>query len=276
MSDFLLFFELMPTWQKGAWILLCLSGGVVAETARPLFQFGYHKWSHARVNLVFLATTLAINTLFTIASVGVFAWIDRARIGMLHLVDLPVWAELVIALAVFDLIAQYGIHVLLHKVPWMWRFHMVHHSDVKVDATTGTRHHPGDYVLREMASLFAVVVVGAPIAFYIIYRMVTVFFTYFTHANFGMPVGLDRRLSWLVVTPNMHKFHHHRDLPWTDSNYGNILSIWDRLLGTRVYEDVLDVRYGLNVLPEETDQSLVYQLKLPFDASIGSSGAGAR
>lgn len=268
MSDFLLFFEQMPTWQKGAWILMCLSGGWIAESAHPLFRFGYDKWSHARVNLVFLLTTLAINTLFTIASVGVFAWIGSAHIGLLHLVELPLWGELLVALLVFDFIAQYGVHVLLHKVPPMWRFHMVHHSDGKVDVTTGMRHHPGDYVLREAAALVSVVVVGAPISFYIVYRMVTVFFTHFTHANLGMPRWLDRSLSWLVVTPNMHKFHHHQELPWTDTNYGNIFSIWDRVLGTLVYEDVRDIRYGLNVLPYGKDENLIYQLKIPFDATI--------
>ena len=268
MNAFLDFFEHMPTWQKAGWVFVCLSAGWILEGARPLVRFGYDKWSHARVNIVLLATTLAINTAFTAASVGIFAWISEHRIGLLHLVTLPVWAELVIAVLLLDAVAQYLVHVLLHKVGWMWRFHQVHHSDERVDVTTGTRHHPGDYILRELFALVTIVVVGAPLAFYIVYRMGTVFFTYLTHANIDLPAGIDRPLSWIFVSPNLHKFHHHFELPWTDRNYGNMFSLWDRAFGTLVYEDVRSIRYGLNRLPQGEDENLLYQLKLPFSSQM--------
>jgi len=89
-------------------------------------------------------------------------------------------------------------------------------------------------------------------------------FTYLTHANVGVPEALDRPLSWVFVTPNLHKFHHHFELPWTDRNYGNMFSVWDRMLGTLVYDDVSSIRYGLNRLPDGKDEDLLYQLKLPF------------
>jgi sterol desaturase/sphingolipid hydroxylase (fatty acid hydroxylase superfamily) len=266
MTEFLNFFEDMPTWQKAAWVFMCLSAGWILESARPLVRFGYDKWSHARVNFVLLATTLAINTAFTAASVGVFEWIVTNRIGILHLVALPVWLELVIALLLLDFVAQYVVHVLLHKLPWMWRFHRVHHSDERVDVTTGTRHHPGDYVFRELFALLTIVVVGVPLAFYLVYRMATVLFTYVTHANVAVPASVDRPLSWIFVTPLLHKFHHHHELPWTDRNYGNMFSFWDRVFGTLVYEDVASIRYGLNDLPEGRDEDLRFQLTLPFSS----------
>ena len=151
----------MPAWQKGVWILICLSASWFLEDAKPLFRLAYDKWSHARVNLVLLGTTLAINTVFTVASVGVFVWIAENRVGLLHLVELPIWAELLLAFLLLDLVAQYVVHFLLHRVGWMWRFHMVHHSDVNVDATTGTRHHPVDYVMREAFALVTIVALGA-------------------------------------------------------------------------------------------------------------------
>ena len=273
MTTFLQFFEHMPTWQKATWILFCLSASWSVESVRPLVRFGYRRWFHARTNFVFLVTTLAINTAFTAASVGVFAWVGARRIGLLHLLDLPVWLELVIALLLFDLVAQYGVHVLLHKVPLMWKFHMVHHSDVKVDVTTGTRHHPGDYLFREAFALVTIIAVGAPLPYYLVYRMATVFFTYFTHANVAMPAWLDRPLSLALVTPNLHKFHHHFEAPWTDSNYGNMFSLWDRLFGTLVYDDVRRVRYGLNVLPDAEDENLAYQMALPFNRTIAQRSA---
>jgi sterol desaturase/sphingolipid hydroxylase (fatty acid hydroxylase superfamily) len=162
METFLQFFEQMPVWQRAAWVFICLSFCWVLEAAFPLFQFSYNKWRHIRVNLVFLSTTMMINALFGIATAGVFVWLDQTQFGLLHLFDLPIWMELLIALLIFELIAQYLVHVLLHKVSWMWRFHMIHHSDTHLDATSGTRHHPGDFVLREVFALTAVVITGAP------------------------------------------------------------------------------------------------------------------
>ena len=83
-----------------------------------------------------------------------------------------------------------------------------------------------------------------------------------------MPPWFDRTLSYVFVTPNLHKFHHHFELPWTDTNYGNILSIWDRVFGTLVYGDVTKVRYGLNALADDKHENLLYQLKLPFARAI--------
>ena len=268
MEAFLTFFELMPTWQKAAWIFVCLSFGWVLQRARPLVRFEHRSWAHARLNLLLLGMTLVINTVFTSATLGVFAWVTTNRWGLLHAIELPIVVELILALALFDLIAQYGVHVLLHKVPFLWRLHIVHHSDEHVDVTTGTRHHPLDYVMREAFALIAVIVVGAPLAFYLIYRLLTVFFTYATHANIDVPQWLDRPLSYVFVTPTVHKFHHHAVMPWTDTNYGNILSIWDRLFGTLVYEDVRRVRYGLDVVPAGRDDDISYQLAIPFNGSV--------
>ena len=157
---------------------------------------------------------------------------------------------------------------MLHRVAWMWKFHMVHHSDTYVDATTGTRHHPGDYVLRECFALVGILLTGMPIAFYVFYRIATIFFTYWSHSNINMPVWLDKPLSYIFVTPNMHKFHHHFERPWTDTNFGNIFSFWDRIFGTMVHDDPRKVVNGLDVLPDEKSRDLGYQLKVPFDKSI--------
>ncbi len=262
---FVQFFEQMPTWQRLVWVAVCMALGWIVEDARPLFRFDYRKWNHARVNLVFFVTVAAIGAVFAVGMVGLFEWIETSRIGLLQNVVWPVWLELVVAVAVLDLVAQYAAHFLLHKLGWMWKFHMVHHSDLKVDATTGTRIHPGDYVFREIFAVATIVAIGIPIAGYFFYRFLTIFFTYATHANIDVPRWLDHKLSFVFVTPNMHKFHHHNELPWTDTNFGNILSIWDRVFGTFVYDDVKRIRYGLEFLDGGTDEDVLYQLKLPFD-----------
>ena len=120
------------------------------------------------------------------------------------------------------------------------------------------------YVIRELFSTATVVVFGIPLAFYVFYRIATIFFTYFTHANINVPAWIDRPLSWVFVTPNMHKFHHHMELPWTDTNFGNVFSFWDRLMGTMVNGDPRQVRYGVDTLEGSPAESIVYQLKVPL------------
>ena len=268
MESFLSFFADMPSWQRLIWITLCLSLSWGLEAIIPLQRFTYRKWRHAGVNFIFLGTTMLINLIFGVITVGIFAGLDSSQFGLLAYISLPIWAELIIAVLVFELFAQYIIHYLLHKVKWMWKLHMVHHSDTKVDATTGTRHHPGDFILREFFALIAVIILGAPIAFYMFYRICTVFFTYLTHANIILPYWLDKPLSYIFITPNMHKFHHHYERPWTDSNFGNITSIWDRLFGTMVYDDPHKIKYGLDVLDDSTDEDVKYQFKIPFNKNI--------
>ena len=268
MDAFLAFFEQMPTWQKLLWIIICLNLNWILEASIPLTHFNYRKWKHAGVNIVFLSTSMLINVLFGVVTVGIFAWIVQNEFGLLYLLNFPIWVELLLAIMILDFVAQYAVHYLLHRVKWMWKFHMVHHSDSHVDATTGTRHHPGDYLIREVFALGAIVLTGIPIAFYLFYRIITIFFAYFTHANITLPAWLDKALCWVFVTPNMHKFHHHFERPWTDTNFGNIFSMWDRIFGTFVYDDPRKIKYGLDVLDDKLDENIGYQFKVPFDKNI--------
>lgn len=268
MNSFLTFFETMPVWMKAGWIFFVITIFWVLEGYYKLVFTKYNKWRHAKTNLILLALVMLINVVFGIATVGIFLWLDNSNFGLLHLFNAPVWVELLLSIMVLDLIAQYFVHYLLHKINWMWRLHTVHHSDKNVDVTTGTRHHPFDFIIRETFALIAVVIMGMPIAFYLFYRILSVLFTYFTHANISLPIQLDKALSYVIVTPNMHKFHHHYQMPWTDSNFGNMLSIWDRFFGTFVYGKTSDIKYGLDIADHKNDENILQQLRLPFDKSI--------
>ena len=180
------------------------------------------------------------------------------------MVEWPIWVELVVAVMAFDLISQYIAHLLVHRVKFLWRIHLVHHSDTKVDATTGTRLHPLDFLSRESFAILAVFVLGAPLAFYIFYRILTIAFTYFNHSNVGLPLSVDKAISWVIISPNTHKFHHHFEEPWTDRNFGNIFSIWDRIFGTFAYGDVDKIKYGLDVTDDSKSDDLAYQMMLPI------------
>lgn len=266
----------LTTPGKLAWLVLVIAAFWLAEGYYALTgvdlrfaKLNYRKWRHARTNLTLLGFVLLINVGFGIATLGVFRWLQATEFGLLHLVAAPLWLELLASFLALDLIAQYGAHYALHKVPALWRLHITHHSDTHVDVTTGTRHHPLDFLFRELAALVAVVLLGMPLAFYLLYRLVTVFFTYWTHANVRLPAKLERVLSYAIVTPHMHKVHHHHRMPHTDTNFGNMLSIWDRLFGTLGEIDERELIYGVDVADYTRADELRYQLGSPWDATVG-------
>jgi sterol desaturase/sphingolipid hydroxylase (fatty acid hydroxylase superfamily) len=270
MDNFLNFFEIMPIWMKAGWVLFVLSVFWVLEGHYRLVNLKYKKWKHAKVNLILLVFVLIINAIFGIVAAAVFVWLSESEFGLLHLFEAPIWVELIISIMVLDLIAQYIVHIFLHKIPAMWRLHIVHHSDKNVDTSTGTRHHPIDFIIRETFALAAVILMGMPISFYFFYRILSILFTYFTHANISLPLGLDKGLSYIIVTPNMHKFHHHFEMPWTNTNYGNMLSIWDRIFGTFVYDDPAKIQYGIDLADHTDDENVFVQLGIPFNKNVKS------
>ena len=179
---------------------------------------------------------------------------------------MPLWAEVVLGIMLLDLIGAYFVHFVEHKVKWMWKFHLIHHTDRTVDVTTGLRHHPGEILFRISFTILAVIVAGVPISVVIIYQTLSVLFTHLTHANLNIPDRMDHMLSWIFVSPNMHKVHHHYRQPLTDTNYGNIFSIWDRIFGTYVHvSDPHQIEYGIDthMSPEETE-NLSKLMAIPF------------
>jgi sterol desaturase/sphingolipid hydroxylase (fatty acid hydroxylase superfamily) len=142
---------------------------------------------------------------------------------------------------------------------------LVHHTDTWVDTTTANRHHPGESVIRFVFTLIGVIIVGAPMWMVFLYQSLSVVFSQFNHANLNIPAKLDKWLSYIIISPDMHKIHHHYQLPYTDSNYGNILSIWDRLFGTFMYMKRENIVYGIDThMDEKENNNLANLIKLPF------------
>ncbi|HEX6181648.1 MAG TPA: sterol desaturase family protein [Chitinophagaceae bacterium] len=258
---------------------LILAGGLVLfwifEGIVPLFRMRYKKLQHAGLNLFFTFTTVVVNFAFAILIVQASTWCVDKQFGLLYLVKLPVWLFIVLGLMIMDLISAYWIHYIQHKTKWMWKFHLVHHTDTWVDTTTANRHHPGESVFRAAFTLLAVVVTGAPMWLVFLYQTLSAAFSQFNHANISMPRKLDNMLSWLIVSPNMHKVHHHNAQPLTDTNYGNIFSIWDRLFGTFAYvKDVNTLHYGIDTHPlEEEHNDMGNLLKMPFQEYRAPAGS---
>lgn len=246
-------------------VLLLVIGCAVLwslESLLPLFRFRDRRLRRALPNIGLTVLLLLTNLALSFAAAAVANFAISHRVGLLFLLELPVWANVLAGIAALDFFA-YIAHVLLHKTPLAWRFHRVHHSEEEVDVTTAFRQHPGESVWRVLWQLPAIVLFGLPLWMVVVYLTISAANAQLEHANVRVPEPLDRLLRLLVVTPNMHKVHHSRLQPETDSNYANIFSVWDRLFGT--YTSGIDfgaLRYGL----DDADDRATFAglLRMPF------------
>lgn len=238
----------------------------VIEGAIPRLRFTGNKYRHAGTNLFFTLTTAIVNFGFAFLIVKASQWTAAEQFGLLYWLSLPLWLHAVLAILMMDFIGAYLIHFIQHKVAWMWHFHKIHHTDKEVDTTTALRHHPVESVFRVVALFTAIVSMGVPIWMVMLYQSLSAFMSQFNHANIRLPHWLDKALSWIIVSPDMHKVHHSRYQPETDSNYANIFSIWDRLFGTFVtVKDTTSLRYGLDEYQDARYSQIGPLLKVPFE-----------
>lgn len=176
-------------------------------------------------------SSAAVRIVFPVAAVGLATIAEQRGWGILNQVALGEPAALVIALILLDL-AVYLQHVMFHAAPLLWRLHMVHHSDMDIDVTTGVRFHPIE-ILLSMCIKFSVIVALGPAALAVLIFEVTLNATaMFNHSNIRLPLLLDRYLRWIVVTPDMHRVHHSVLKNETNSNFGFNIPWWDRLFAT--------------------------------------------
>lgn len=168
---------------------------------------------------------------FPVFAVGLALLGEARGWGLLNSVELPFAFALLVSLLVLDL-AIYLQHVLFHAVPALWRLHRVHHADLEFDVTTGLRFHPVEILLSMGIKLAVVAALGAPAIAVLVFEVLLNATSMFNHSNVRIPLGLDRVLRWMVVTPDMHRVHHSIHPHETNSNFGFNLPWWDRLLGT--------------------------------------------
>ena len=250
---------------------LFLVGGMlllwILEGAIPLLGMRYkkNKLRHATINFSFTIIHLLIHTGFAVLIVLLSDAAKEFQFGISQWLNASTLWTIVITFFVLDFFGGWLVHLVQHKVSHLWRFHMIHHSDNNVDVTTGLRHHPIESVLRGLFFLAGVIVAGAPVYAVMIYQTALVLATQITHANISLPRWLDKAASFIVVSPNMHKVHHHWQQPYTDSNYGAVLSIWDRMFGTFEKLDPSQIRYGLDKhYPNEEDENFMMLIRKPF------------
>jgi sterol desaturase/sphingolipid hydroxylase (fatty acid hydroxylase superfamily) len=237
---------------------------LAVETFAPLYAFAVRRWRHALPNLLLTALVIAVNLLLAFLTVATVKWAEHRGVGLLQWIELPPLLGLLIGVLGLDLFAYFA-HAVMHSSEVGWRLHQVHHTDDYVDVTTALRQHPCETLVRIAFQLAGIVVFGTPTLTVIIYLTISGLNAQLEHANVRLPQRWDQIFQLIWVTPNMHKAHHSRHRPETNSNYGNIFSIWDRLFGTytpRVHWATL--RYGLDEGEANSNESLLALLKSPF------------
>ncbi len=263
LSFFAGIFGLMAIWE-------------VIAARRELITGKGRRWV-GNLSLVAL-DTLIVRLLFPTAALGMASMVQDLEWGVLNVVSVPYWSAVLISIIMLDL-AIYLQHVMFHALPALWRLHMVHHADLDLDVTSGSRFHPIEIVLSMFIKLGVIAVLGPPLLGVLIFEVVLNGLAMFNHANVRMPLPLDRVLRLIIVTPDMHRVHHSVERPEHNTNFGFNLSCWDRVLGT--YKDQPargheGMTIGLKSFRERTWQSLPRLLAMPFfrptDSSIRSGG----
>jgi sterol desaturase/sphingolipid hydroxylase (fatty acid hydroxylase superfamily) len=266
MNEIVSYFSTIPSSHRS---LILVSGITIfwlIENTFPLFNFNYKKWNHAGINIFLTLTTVIINFLLAFILIKSANWTIENNFGILQwLPPMPMWLYTLTGLLLLDLFGAYIVHYIEHRTKFLWRFHLIHHTDTWIDTTTANRHHPGESLIRFAFTTMGVLIVGSPMWMVFLYQTLSLIATQFNHANISLPKKWDTVLSYFIVSPDMHKVHHHYKLPYTDSNYGNIFSVWDRLFGTFMTLPKEDIIYGIDThMKAEEHNQLKNLLKIPF------------
>jgi len=253
----------------GAWswfVLLAVAGqfwpqaGRGKPAAQPLARFG--------ANMLLTASDLLLAFLVPVSALLAAGLAGSAELGLLRQVSLPGWVQIALAFVLSDLLG-YAIHRLAHEWPLFWRLHRVHHTDIELDVLTTYRQHPLASLAAGGLQAAGILTLGLDPVGVLIYQLVFALHNPLIHANLAWPVPqrITRFASWLFITPGQHSLHHSARRAETDSNFGQLLSVWDRLFGSLRFEnrDHLEkMEIGLGERYAAGASSIISQLALPL------------
>lgn len=219
-----------------------------------------------------LVVNIAVSILTFVAAIGLvqpaaqwaLRWSTDKPFGLVHLFVLPSWVELIVSFLLMDL-AFYYWHIANHRIPFLWRFHNVHHVDPELDVSTAFRFHFGEVALSSIFTVIQISLIGISAWAYAIYQIAFQLEVLFHHSNLRLPIRFERLLNRLVVTPRMHGIHHSQVQRENNSNFGTVFSWWDRLhrtLGLNIPQSEILIGIPGYSLPE--DNTVVNALVMPF------------
>ncbi|MBI4773045.1 MAG: sterol desaturase family protein [Deltaproteobacteria bacterium] len=215
-----------------------------------------------------LLNSVVMYLLFAALIVHTAQYVTDNRLGVLNLADIPRWTKIVITVLIMDFVI-YVWHLLNHEAPFFWRFHRVHHSDLNMDVSTSTRFHIGELAMSAVIKISLILFLGAELIAVIVFETLLVFCAQFCHSSLRVPPRLDSLLWILFVPPSMHRIHHSVVIKERNTNYGTILSVWDRWLGTlRKDVDQAEIRIGVGAYNNPEEVALGRLLIMPFTRSV--------
>ena len=210
--------------------------------------------------LAFLTAMIAVRP----SALGTLVWASRESFGLVQLVPAPAWTRFLVGFVLLDLSFYYW-HVINHKVPFLWRFHNVHHIDPDLDVSTGFRFHFGEVLMSTVFRVTQVSVIGPSFATFMAYELVFQANTLFHHSNLRLPIHVERLLNVVLVTPRMHGVHHSQVRRETNSNFGVVFRWWDALHRTlRLNIPQSGIEIGVAGYSRPEDNRLWHALTLPF------------
>ncbi|MDB5116013.1 MAG: sterol desaturase family protein [Mucilaginibacter sp.] len=224
------------------------------------------KLPHTYLNARFIFTALPIQLLLTGLVILIMNWDHRHHFGLINYIPLH-QNRCVYYVSLFFLLdlGEYIYHVTMHKLDFLWKFHLVHHSDLQMDVSTTVREHPGETCVRTSFLMLWVFLLGPGIGILMVRQVFQSFFNILAHTEFRLPDKLSFILDLLFITPNLHHVHHHYQLPYTDCNYGDVLSIWDRMFGTFRQLPQEKTSFGIDThLDPAINTRFIPILKIPF------------
>jgi len=223
------------------------------------------KWKRIVINFIVSIPSFA---LLRILFIPLMIWLatqnQHLKFGLGYVLDLPPWLWVTVVFLLLDY-SNYIWHILLHKLPFLWRFHLVHHTDLDLDITTAFRFHFGEMIGSVLFRGAAIILLGASPMMVLIYEIAFEAATQFHHSNMKMPFRLEKILNYIIVTPRMHGIHHSTIKKETDSNYSIIFSFWDRIHHTvRLNIHQNEIVIGVPHYADERELTIGNLLKMPF------------
>jgi sterol desaturase/sphingolipid hydroxylase (fatty acid hydroxylase superfamily) len=255
-----------------ALIRLVIFAGVFACIAsweffapRRITQFSRRERWPANLGLA-LTNVLVVRILTPTATVGIAIWVNAQHWGLLNQLTLPTGVEIVLSVMLLDMLIYFQ-HRLFHVLPFFWKFHRMHHTDLEFDTTTALRFHPIEIAISVLIKTLMVLILGPPILAVLYFEILLNATAMFNHGNIRVPLALDRILRTVLVTPDMHRVHHSVVGKETNSNYGFNLPWWDKLFNTyRAQPEAghVDMQIGLSQFPEAKELGYLRMLAQPF------------
>lgn len=241
------------------------------ETVIPFLPNSQERFKHDVRNLVIgLFNSIILAALFAPIFFFVTSWTQAKSFGLLNLVNLPVWFSTILAILLQDS-WLYFWHRINHRIPFLWRFHKVHHSDSTMNASTAIRFHTGEILISAVLRLGVIAFLGLSLWQVLLYDLLIIPFIFLHHSNVQFPGKLDKIYQVLFVSPAMHRIHHSPERIETDSNYGAIFSFWDKLgHSLRLRENAIEVKFGLSEFKNKETESLPVLAMMPFQHSVNS------